>query len=683
MGMVGQPQDLASIGLPFTELEVTRAIHDLPSEKAPGPDGFPIDFFKKFWGVIGADIMSACLAFQQGSLNLRNLNKAAITLVPKKINPTHATDYRPISVINSFAKILTKVLANRLQPFMSALVSPLQTAFTKGRSVMESFMIAREYLSFYHKRRIPAILYKVDFAKAFDSVSWTFLTNLLIERGFPPTWISWLLVILNSSSSAIRVNGELTDFFFHRRGLRQGDPLSPLLFNLVADTLQSFLLNASTMTSGPIIVPPRALQYADDTIILMEAIPRNLVIVKEILSNFAKLTGLHINDAKCLFVPVAIPSSTLPVYSSILNCGTKELPITNLGLPLSIRRLRKIHFKPLIDAFQRKLDGWKARFLSSAGRLTLVKSVLSALPLHYMQVFYFPSWLIKHLDGIRRRFFWRGKDKCLGGHCMVNWRKCCLPKRAGGLGIIDLSLQNQALLLRWLWKLKAEPTSTWASTILDLYGSLDLPFLAANCLVSHSLRDILFFNDFFSASTYNHNESQALIWRWTPSGSYTTSSAYSMLADPGLRCEYYTKLWKMKAPPKVKIFLWLLLLDRLLTQHNLIIRNWPANEGCPCCTENVHETSLHLFLLCPFSKGIWDLAQQLFNLPILLFPMDLQAFWLQNRINLGPVWDTIWAAVSWTIWKERNNRIFSNSIKQPLFLIREIHSLVCSWKAMA
>ncbi|KAJ3687028.1 hypothetical protein LUZ61_016192 [Rhynchospora tenuis] len=546
-GKVGEPTDLTSLGLPFTEEEIKRAIHDLPSDKSPGPDGFPMKFFRRFWEIIGTDICAAIFSFQH----------------------------------------------------------------------------------------------------------------------------------------AVRVNGELTNFFFHRRGLRQGDPLSPLLFNLVVDALQSFVQNAAPLTSGPIIIPPRALQFADDTIILLEALSRNLIIVREILANFAKLTGLHINDAKCLFVPVSISHSLLPAYSSILNCMPKQLPVTYLGLPLSIRKLKKIHYKPLIDAFQRKLDGWKAKFLSPAGRLVLVKSVLSALPLHYMQVLKLPSWLIHHLDSIRRRFFWKGTDKCLGGHCLVNWKQCCLPKRSGGLGILDLAVQNQALLLKWLWKLKTEPDATWTNFVQILYGSLDEQTLFANRFISNGLRDILSFRDFFLASLDSHSNDSVPLWRWSTTGVYSTSSAYSVLADPGVRLAHHSKLWKLKAPPRVQIFLWLLLMDKLLTQQNLNLRNWPAIEGCPCCPGVVLETSLHLFLQCPFARSIWDLIQHQFRLPMLHFTTDLTSFWLQNRIHLGTHWDTIWAAATWSVWKERNNRIFSLKAKSPVVLLRDISKLVCLWSNLA
>ncbi|KAJ1704290.1 hypothetical protein LUZ63_004069 [Rhynchospora breviuscula] len=263
-------------------------------------------------------------------------------------------------------------------------------------------------------------------------------------------------------------------------------------------------------------------------------------------------------------------------------------------------------------------------------------------------------------------------SRCFGirGHNSASFIvHCCLPKRAGGLGILELSAQNQALLLRWLWKLKSEPDATWSTTVQNLYGSLDIPTLATNSLVSHGLKDILLCKEFFLTSIDSLATAPLPLWRWTPSGQYSAASAYSILVDPGLRSPFHTKLWKMRAPPRVKIFLWLLLLDRLLTQKNLITRNWPANDGCPCCSGQVLETSLHLFLECAFTKTVWDLSQQRFNLPILHFPLDLHTFWLQNRATLGTKWDTIWAAVSWTIWKERNSRIFSDKARPPYLLV--------------
>ncbi|KAJ3699256.1 hypothetical protein LUZ61_002961 [Rhynchospora tenuis] len=456
-----------------------------------------------------------------------------------------------------------------------------------------------------------------------------------------------------------------------------------MLFILAVDALQSFVNNAAPLLAGQIIIPPRALQYADDTAILLEAIPRNLTILKYILENFAMLSGLHINNSKCLFVPVAIPSGSLPGIAQVLQCEPKEMPVTYLGLPLTIRKPKKIHFKPLLDAFQRKLDGWQTKFLSLGRRLTLVKTVLTALPLHYMQAIRLPKLLIKHLDGIRRRFFWKGREKCLRGHCLVNWAKCCLPKKCGGLGIINLSIQNQALLMKWLWKLQHQPDSTWAASIQLLYGTTDLVVLSCDTRVFLAFKEILSFKDFYNASLLSVLDTQQSVWKWTSSGIYSSASAYSILADPGVRSSYYTLLWNLKIPPKVKIFLWVLLLDRVLTQQNLLVRNWPSIPACKCCDHGTFETSSHLFVLCNYARRVWTLIQIRFSLPLLILAPDLEELWLQNRASVGHSWDIIWAAVTWAILKERNRRIFSNKSLPPNLLMAEICAAISAWLSSA
>lgn len=330
------------------------------------------------------------------------------------------------------------------------MISNNQTTFVKGRSIMELFAVAREYLNYCHKMKIPSILYKVDFAKAFDTVDWCFLTNLLIERGFPPRWLAAVLNILKSSSSTIKVNGTLTPSFSHRRGLRQGDPLSPMLFILLTDSLKWFINNSIQLMHSPMVVPPQTIQYADDTIISTEAHPTSLKILAKIIENFGDLMGLRINLSKSNFVPIAIPNRLIGVIERLLSARSTTLPITYLGLLLSIRQLRKVDFQLLIEAVQNRLASWQSSFLSYGGRLTLVKAVLTALPLHYMQVIKIPKGVIKHIDRARRQFLWKGNQICRGIICLVDWKTVCGLKENGGLGILELTIQNNALLTKWL-----------------------------------------------------------------------------------------------------------------------------------------------------------------------------------------------------------------------------------------
>jgi hypothetical protein len=220
--------DLSSLDRPFTDSEVWQAIFLLPQDKAPGPDGFTGHFFKKCWPLIQPDIMAAIHSlYNLRCRDLDLLNKANIILIPKKDGAISIGDFRPISLIHGVAKIVTKVLALRLTPFLSELISPCQSAFIKNCSIHDNFLYVRNLTRKFHRARNPTLLLKLDISKAFDSVRWDYLLTLLQCKSFPPKWCNWITALLTTSSSRIMLNGIPLDPIQHGRGLRQGGP-SPL-----------------------------------------------------------------------------------------------------------------------------------------------------------------------------------------------------------------------------------------------------------------------------------------------------------------------------------------------------------------------------------------------------------------------------------------------------------------------
>ncbi|KAJ4771824.1 RNA-directed DNA polymerase (reverse transcriptase)-related family protein [Rhynchospora pubera] len=446
----------------------------LADNKASGPDGLPNELFKLHWQAFKEDLMEIFSQLFSGSLQMHDYNYAHIILLPKTENAHLVTDFRPISIINYVPKLISKVLALRLKPFLPDLVAPCQTGFIRGRMIAENFIVAREMISHLNSSPRPSVLLKIDFSKAFDTVDWTFLNSILVGRGFPTKFVDWINLLLTTSVSSVLVNGCKSTPFKHNRGVRQGDPISPFLFLLAADVLARMLRGASTALSSALSsrfsTPFFLLQYADDTLIFSSVDEPTLRTLALVLHLFSKASGLHINFGKSGFIPFNLSAAQINLVASVLGFQHSDLPLTYLGLPLTLQRPNKAAFQPILDKIDERLAGWKSKLLSRAGRLTLACSVLSAIPSYFMAVFKLPTWLIKEIDKKRRRFIWGSNSQGKARIPLVSWQKLCLPKSVGGMGVLDLQLHNLALLLRWIWRLYDDPTSLWGSVARILYS---------------------------------------------------------------------------------------------------------------------------------------------------------------------------------------------------------------------
>jgi hypothetical protein len=178
------------------------------------------------------------------SRHLNLLNSATMVLLPKTPEAAHPSEFWPISLIHFFVKIFTKILALRLRPRMHELVNPCQSAFIKKRAIHDNFVLVRAQTKLLRQKKTPALLLKLDIKMAFDSISWEFLLQVLEAKGFGQKWRDWIACCLLIATTRINVNGALTEPILHRRGLRQGDPLSSLLFVIASDILAVLLMLA-------------------------------------------------------------------------------------------------------------------------------------------------------------------------------------------------------------------------------------------------------------------------------------------------------------------------------------------------------------------------------------------------------------------------------------------------------
>lgn len=343
-------------------------------------------------------------------MHFAKVSTVNIVMLPKKEQPIDVAEFKPIGLIHSMAKLISKVLSLRLSRHMNKLISKNQSAFIKTHCIQDNFLYVQNLARNFHCTRTPTLMIKLDISKAFDSVSWPYPLDSLQRCGLGSRWREWVSILLATSNSAVILNGMPGPRIWHQCGVRQGDSLSLYLFILAIDVLYCLLSMATSEGwLSPLngrTVKARLSLYADDAMIFLRPTKEDIDNFKEIMTIFGEVMGLKINLRKTAVILIQCQDLDLDTILHDFSASRRSFPCTYLGLPLSLCKLRKVQLQPLIDKIDARPVGYKKKMISRAGRLKTLKAVLTSMPIYHMLLANLPTWTRRQIDKRCKAWFW-------------------------------------------------------------------------------------------------------------------------------------------------------------------------------------------------------------------------------------------------------------------------------------
>ncbi|KAK4264615.1 hypothetical protein QN277_025768 [Acacia crassicarpa] len=471
------PLILSNLATVPCDEEIRETLFSMGSYKAPGVDGFPPLFYKSNWSTVGSSLCEFVKKAFRREISLSKANETLISLIPKRDNVQLVSHFRPISLCMVHYKCITNLIAMRLREVMKDLVSPFQSIFIKGRCIQDNIIVGQEILHIMgknrNKRGLMAI--KIDLEKAYDQINWMFLKQVLLEVGLDGSFVEFIIDCVSSVLYNVLWNGAKTGFFCPSRGIRQGDPLSPLLFVLCMDKLSHLICDAvedgrwkpiQVTNGGPSV---SHLMFADDLLLFGIASEAQTLCMMNCIEEFMKASGGKVNVAKSsIFFSPKVPLQMKLRIKSMTHMHISNEIGRYLGFPLTRDRKSKEIFHYVIDRVKSKLSVWKANSLSMAGRITLAQSVLSTIPFYPMLVARLPTSVCLEVEHLQRNFIW-GHDGDSRRFHSIGWDQITRPKEYGGLGLRRLCSVNKACNAKLAWKLVSGAKGLWAEILFHRY----------------------------------------------------------------------------------------------------------------------------------------------------------------------------------------------------------------------
>ena len=439
----------------LTENECKNALKSFHKDKTPGTDGLTAEFYTFFWNSLGKIMVDSFnYAFRKGELSISQ-RQGIIRLIPKKDkNLSYLKNWRPISLLNTDYKIATKALAMRLKKVLPNIINNAQTGYLPGRFIGENIRLISDILHYTADQNLEGIALFIDFEKAFDSLEWEYLDKALDAFNFGLDFKVWIRTLYNNISSCTINNGYASKPFTLKRGVRQGCPLSGLLFILAGEALSCAIRSRSDIRG--ILVANKEIklsQYADDTTAFCKD-EASLEKLLEVLNLFEECSGLKLNSSK---------TEALWLGKNVQNKDTPfefmwpQRPIVALGTAFSYKfnLCDQVNFVDKLIKVKKLFNLWSQRDLSLYGKITIAKTLGLSKLISSSACLHTPPYVIDAVNKLIADFVWNGKKPKIKRDTLIG------AKEKGGLDLPEYEIITKSLLCAWVKRMQDGANEDW------------------------------------------------------------------------------------------------------------------------------------------------------------------------------------------------------------------------------
>ena len=662
----------------FTIDELHAALKGLQTGKTPGSDGLSTEFYLCFWNDLGESLLSVLNESFHASSLAGSQYEGLLRLIHKKDDRRLPKNWRPISLLNTDYKLASKVITERLKKVMCSIVHQDQTCGVVGRSIFSNLNLVRDILDMIDKTNEPAILVSLDQEKAFDRVDHDFMLRVLRKFGFGPSFCRWVEIFYANAYSRILVNGSLSSPVYLKRGVRQGCPLSPLLYVLISEVLSVQVRNCKEIEGfllpGAGGLQSKISQYADDATCILKS-ETSLCNLLKIVENYELGSGAKLNTAKteAMWLGRWRANSATPFG---LKWVTK-MRILGVFFSNGLLRVDNDNWKPKLDKLSSVLGLWSQRDLSFIGRAMIVNVLGASRLWHVAKILPPPSWVSERFNSIVWPFIWKGRME------NVSRERCCAPVKHGGLNIVNFLTKCESLRISSFQSLRDEfGTAKWHFLARYFLGNrlstLDRRFCSPSVSCPSSAKPSTYYCNCLTIFARLHSKLGSLpddlsckhiydLLLVLPRLAPKCSGFWGAVVDRPIN--RWASVWRKSrlklVENKKNDLIWLLIHRVVRVRYALKSWGYIDNDKCAIC--NRVETIEHCFLKCSRVVKIWDhfspLLDRLLASPFVLSSSSVFYPFSQTQSSSGvSLSNYLIATILFWVWNARNRATFRNSI---------------------